>query len=264
MINVIIPAYNCAKTLGRTLASLVAQTDQNFEVIVVDDCSIEDISYIVEDYSRKLKINYIRHEKNVGCGMSRQTGIDNVTASHFMFLDSDDVLMPYTIESFNAYIKNKPQTEFLHTHFYEQGVSADGIPVYLKYDRGFNWCHGKLYNAEKIKQFGICSKPEVKWADDSYFNALCCELLEVSIFPLITYVWTNTASSVMREKNSYRDKYLAQDFIRAMIFACEFIRQYKEEIIFLPGTIEMIKQKYQLGEEELKLLEQLSSYQIKD
>ena len=42
MINVIIPAYNCSKTLGRTLASLVAQTDQNFEVIIIDDGSIDN------------------------------------------------------------------------------------------------------------------------------------------------------------------------------------------------------------------------------
>ena len=47
MINIIIPAYNCSSTLGRTLSSLVAQTDTSFEVIVVDDCSTEDIKSII-------------------------------------------------------------------------------------------------------------------------------------------------------------------------------------------------------------------------
>jgi glycosyltransferase involved in cell wall biosynthesis len=61
MINVIIPAYNCCLTLGRTLSSLVAQTDENFEVIIVDDCSTEDIKSIVDDYSNKLNITYIRN-----------------------------------------------------------------------------------------------------------------------------------------------------------------------------------------------------------
>ena len=56
MINVIIPAYNCSKTLGRTLASLVAQTDTDFEVTVVDDCSTEDIKTIVDGYKDKLNI----------------------------------------------------------------------------------------------------------------------------------------------------------------------------------------------------------------
>ena len=64
MINVIIPAYNCSKTLGRTLASLVAQTDQNFEVIIIDDCSTENIKNIIDDYNNKLKIIYIRNENN--------------------------------------------------------------------------------------------------------------------------------------------------------------------------------------------------------
>ena len=90
MINVIIPAYNCSKTLGRTLASLVAQTDQNFEVIIVDDCSTENIKNIIDDYNNKLKIIYISNEKNIGCGMSRQVGIDNATQKFITFLDSDD------------------------------------------------------------------------------------------------------------------------------------------------------------------------------
>ena len=64
MIDVIIPAYNCKSTLERTLGSLVAQTDPNFKVIIVDDCSTEDIKSIVDDYSSKLKITYIRNEEN--------------------------------------------------------------------------------------------------------------------------------------------------------------------------------------------------------
>ena len=97
MINVIIPAYNCRTTLGRTLSSLVAQTDPNFEVIVVDDCSTEDIKSIVDDYRDKLSIVYIRNERNLGCGMSRQVGIDNATQKFITFLDSDDMFMPYTV-----------------------------------------------------------------------------------------------------------------------------------------------------------------------
>ena len=71
MIDVIIPAYNCEKTLARTLSSLVAQTDSDFHTIVVDDCSTQDIKSIVNDFSKQLNITYIRNEANMGCGMSR-------------------------------------------------------------------------------------------------------------------------------------------------------------------------------------------------
>lgn len=119
MINVIIPAYNCRATLNRTLSSLVAQTDNQFETIVVDDCSTEDIKSIVDEYTSKLNIIYIRNEKNLGCGMTRQVGIDSATQKFITFLDSDDMFMPYTVEMFNSVIEANPNTQYLHTHFYQ-------------------------------------------------------------------------------------------------------------------------------------------------
>jgi glycosyltransferase involved in cell wall biosynthesis len=71
MIDIIIPAYNCSKTLYKTLSSLETQTDNNFKVIVVDDCSTEDIASIIKEKQSHLNITYIRKEKNEGCGMAR-------------------------------------------------------------------------------------------------------------------------------------------------------------------------------------------------
>ena len=168
---IIIPAYNCTATLGRTLASLAAQTDPDFSVIIVDDCSTENLLPIVDDYSNKLHIKYIRKPENQGCGMARQTGIDNVTASHFTFLDADDILMPYAVEVFNEHIRAHPQCEYVHSHFYEQTITQEGNPAYLLHTNGFVWCHGKLYSAEAVKRWGMRNHPAVHWADDSYFNS---------------------------------------------------------------------------------------------
>ena len=77
MIDVIIPAYNCSKTLGRTLSSLVAQTDNDFNVIIVDDCSTEDLEPTVNGFKSLLNIKYIKNDTNMGAGMSRQVGMDN-------------------------------------------------------------------------------------------------------------------------------------------------------------------------------------------
>ena len=185
MINVIIPAYNCYSTLGRTLSSLVAQTDPNFEVIVVDDCSTEDLKSIVDDYRDKLSIIYIRNEQNLGCGMSRQVGIDNATQKFITFLDSDDMFMPYTVETFNSIIEANPDTEYLHSYFYEQIVIDNNPAIYLWKDN-YTACHGKLYNVELIKKYGIRNSPLVKWADDSFFNSMCSELMNMSIISVPT------------------------------------------------------------------------------
>ena len=260
MISIIIPAYNCSATLSRTLASLVAQTDQNFKTIIVNDCSTEDIMPIVNNYSDELDINYICHKKNMGCGMARQTGIDNVKTSHFLFLDSDDILMPYTIETFNAFIKTNPQAELVCSYFYEQGKSIEGVPVYLLQQNGFTWCHGKLYSLEAVKRFNISNVPSIRWADDSYFNAICYELLNIQIIKLPTYIWTNTQTSAMRKKDSKREKEKCTDLLKAMILSCEFISQYKDSIDFVANTANYIEHKFKLSDEELKLLRQLRSF----
>lgn len=260
MINIIIPAYNCAKTLGRTLSSLVAQTDQNFEVIIVDDCSTEDITPIVEEYAARLNIKYIHHEENAGCGMSRQTGIDNVTTSHFMFVDSDDILMPYTIETFNAFLRANPKVELVHSYFYEQGMNAEEIPVYILHQNGFNWCHGKVYSREAVKRFGVRNDPYIMWADDGYFNSICCELFSMGVVPLPTYIWTNTQTSAMRKKDPLREKKYYNDLLRAMLKSCEFVSQYKERIKHVPATVDLISPHIMPDTEEAEMLEKLKSY----
>ena len=263
MINVIIPAYNCTATLGRTLASLAAQTDTDFSVIIVDDCSAENLLPIVDDYSNKLRIKYIRKPENQGCGMARQTGIDNVNASHFTFLDADDILMPYAVEVFNQHIKANPNAEYVHTHFFEQTVTQDGRPAYLLHTDGFVWCHGKLYSAEAVKRYGIRNHPAIRWADDSFFNSMCSELLKMEIIPQPMTIWTNTVTSAMRKRDPFRDREKVRDFLTAMLMSCEFVAQRKEHIDHVPVTVKNIEPYVATDTEEAKMLNQLRQYMIR-
>ena len=259
MINVIIPAYNCRITLGRTFSSLVAQTDPNFEVIVVDDCSTEDIKSIVDDYRDKLSIVYIRNERNLGCGMSRQVGIDNATQKFITFLDSDDMFMPYTIETFNSIIEANPDTEYLHSYFYEQIVIDNNPAIYLWKDN-YTACHGKLYNVELIKKYGIRNSPLVKWADDSFFNSMCSELMNMSIINVPTVLWTNNKNSVMRRQDVERDASVKEDFLNAMLLSAEFVLKQKGHIDHLQNTIEGIIKRMSLDEKEIEKLNTLLTY----
>ena len=259
MINVIIPSYNCRTTLGRTFSSLVAQTDPNFEVIIVDDCSTEDIKSIVDDYKNKLNIIYIRNEQNLGCGMSRQVGIDNATQKFITFLDSDDMFMPYTIETFNSIIEANPDTEYLHSYFYEQIVIDNNPAIYLWKDN-YTACHGKLYNVELIKKYGIRNSPLVKWADDSFFNSMCSELMNMSIINVPTVLWTNNKNSIMRRQDIERDASIKEDFLNAMLLSAEFVLKQKGHIDHLQNTIEGIIKQMSLNEKETEKLNTLLTY----
>lgn len=261
MIDVIIPAYNCAATLKQTLSSLVAQTDPNFKVTIVDDCSTQDITSIINKYTNDLDITYIRNEKNLGCGMSRQVGIDNSVQSHFCFLDSDDVFMPYTIETFNSIIESNPNVEYVHSYFYEQ-IDIDGDPALILRKDGFMWCHGKLYNRDSINKFGIKNSPTVRWADDSYFNSMCSELLEMQLVSLPMYLWCNNKNSVVRREDSERDKAVRLDFLAAMKMSIDFVLQYKDHVDHLDMTIKklFVNDEDNFNKEEQILVDELLQY----
>ena len=256
MIDVIIPAYNCSKTLDRTLGSLIAQTDTDFKVTIVDDCSTEDIKSIVDDYTIKLNIEYIRNEHNLGCGMSRQVGIDNTSCEYFCFLDSDDVFMPYAVEMFNATIKTKPDLELLHTHFYEKTI-INGQPALIPKADGFTWCHGKLYNRALINKYGIKNDPEVRWADDSFFNSMCSELMKMDIGAIPTMIWINNPESVSRKVNDYRDENVVKDFLVGLRKSVELVLRYKDEIEHLEHTVSILTNGFSLDEEELVMLNKI-------
>lgn len=256
MIDVIIPAYNCTKTIRKTLFSLASQTDSNFYVTIVDDCSVDNLKAVIDEFDSILNIQYIRNNQNIGCGMSRQVGIDHIKSSHFCFLDSDDMFMPYTVQIFNRAIEKNPEIEFLYGQFYRQSL-ADGKLTIILEDEGFTWCHGKLYNAEKIKKFNICNRADIKYADDSYWNSMCFELLKTQKIDIPLYLYIDNPESVTRCKNSERDKMVMKDFMHAMIESSKNVLKYKTHINHLQNTLAFIRSEKIVDVEEKKLYQEL-------
>lgn len=90
-VSVIIPTYNRAHLVGRAIQSVLNQTYNDFELIIVDDGSTDNIDDIIKDFQKKEKrIKYIRHEKNRGGSAARNTGIKASRGEYIAFLDSDD------------------------------------------------------------------------------------------------------------------------------------------------------------------------------
>jgi glycosyltransferase involved in cell wall biosynthesis len=96
---VIIPAYNAAKTLDRTLQSAVSSLHHceaqglavEAEIIVVDDCSTDATAEIAESWAETAPVRLIRNAVNRGPGYSRNEGVRLSTAGYLFFLDADDV-----------------------------------------------------------------------------------------------------------------------------------------------------------------------------
>lgn len=94
-ITVIVPVYNVEKYLAECIESLLEQTYQNFELILIDDCSPDRSGIVCDQFAEKdPRIRVIHKEKNEGLSAARNTGVQMATGSYMCFVDSDDILMP--------------------------------------------------------------------------------------------------------------------------------------------------------------------------
>lgn len=98
--SVIIPVYNRAATLGRAIESVLAQTCQNFEILVVDDGSADDPHTVVERFADP-RIRFIRQD-NKGGGAARNTALDQARGRFIAPLDSDDAFLTQHLERMKA------------------------------------------------------------------------------------------------------------------------------------------------------------------
>lgn len=99
LISIITPTYNCGSFIAETIESVQAQTYQNWEMIIVDDCSSDNTKEIVERYQKNdPRIQYLCLEKNSGAATVRNTALKLAKGRWIAFLDSDDLWSPDKLE----------------------------------------------------------------------------------------------------------------------------------------------------------------------
>lgn len=98
LISVIIPVYNVEKYLKQCVDSVLAQTYQNIEIILVDDGSTDSSGQICDEYSNQHKSIKSLHEQNGGASSARNYGLKHAKGDYVYFLDSDDYLINNAIE----------------------------------------------------------------------------------------------------------------------------------------------------------------------
>lgn len=202
MVNVIIPAYNAHDTIDRAVASLAIQTyaDQ-LDVIIVDDCSKKDYSETVEKFSNSLKIRTIRHEKNLGVGFARQTGLEACTHEYISFMDSDDVFLDALVfEKLIKFMDENPNTVLFSGSFIEE--LEDG--TYFLREQSMYWTFSKIYRKSFLDKNNITFPPQNQ-NEDNIFNMnikMCLkegEEIKQSKEPM--YLWKFNKSSITRKND---------------------------------------------------------------
>ncbi len=106
-VSVIMPTYNCGAYMEESIRSVQNQTMQNWELLVVDDCSTDNTSDVMELFSSDDRIRYLRLEKNSGPACARNYGLDHASGEYIAFLDSDDLWMPDKLEKQLEFMKKQ-------------------------------------------------------------------------------------------------------------------------------------------------------------
>ncbi|WP_084780612.1 glycosyltransferase family 2 protein [Bacillus massilinigeriensis] len=130
LVSVIMPAYNSERYIEDSINSVLSQTYENLELIIIDDGSKDNTLKIIERLSTQDKrINFVKNEMNIGVSETRNKGISLASGDWIAFLDSDDIWEKTKIEKQLKYA-NEFSAEFLFTgssYINENSVPYSGV-----------------------------------------------------------------------------------------------------------------------------------------
>ncbi|NNL16541.1 MAG: glycosyltransferase family 2 protein [Flavobacteriaceae bacterium] len=107
LVSIITPTFNSEEFISQTIDSIVDQSYKTWELIVVDDCSVDNTIQLIKTYQKKhANISLIQNPVNQGAGISRNKGINAAKGDFIAFLDADDLWKPNKLEVQIEFMKN--------------------------------------------------------------------------------------------------------------------------------------------------------------
>lgn len=92
LVSIITPVYNCEKYIKETLENVIKQTHENWEIILVDDCSTDKSEEIIKEYEKKdSRIKYFKLKENSGAAVARNYALEKSKGRFIAYLDADDL-----------------------------------------------------------------------------------------------------------------------------------------------------------------------------
>lgn len=181
MISVIVPAYNCAKYLPQCLDSILAQTKQSIEIIIVDDQSTDDTQNIISQYStanpgviRPIAVEY------GGQSRARNTGLDIASGQFVAFCDADDCYLPQSLNYLYSALKADDTCDIAIGGFVQGQTMPKGcIPYkpFLKYSpntaiKKTLYQQKKFHNSVWAKLYRKSLFDNIRFVDGLYYEDL--------------------------------------------------------------------------------------------
>jgi len=129
LVSIIVPVYNAEKYICETVECVRKQTYENWELLLVEDCSKDSTVAVLQEYLEKVKdarVRLIRQEKNNGAARSRNRGLKEACARYIAYLDADDLWVPEKLEKELAFMEGK-QAAFAFTGYEFADENGKGL-----------------------------------------------------------------------------------------------------------------------------------------
>ena len=136
LVSVIIPFYKKRKFISETLSSILEQTYENIEIVIVyDDLEKDDLNFLRKNFSENDKIRIIVNDRNLGAGLSRNKGISAAKGIYVGFIDADDL---WSKEKISKQITFMKKNNFQISHTSYKIISEEGAILDTRKSRYFN------------------------------------------------------------------------------------------------------------------------------
>lgn len=179
-ISLIIPVYNKAPFVKRCFDSLVAQTEQDFQCIVVDDGSTDGSADICQDYCKRYGWEYYKI-KHSGVAEARNFGMSKAKNEYLAFLDADDSFVPEAIDvmtritrhEFNIYQFGQKRWKVGYNNYATDCIAKGFYDLTGKMPRRWAMVWNKIYKRSFIKKHNIKFIKGMQFGEDEMFNVRC-------------------------------------------------------------------------------------------
>ena len=120
LVSIITPTYNSEKYIAKTIESIIDQTYKNWELIITDDCSVDNTNLIIQSYIKiDPRIKLFQLKGNSGAGKARNNSIREANGRFIAFCDSDDLWLPSKLESQLRFL-NENNLGFTYSSYFTQ------------------------------------------------------------------------------------------------------------------------------------------------
>lgn len=171
LVSVIMPSWNTSNFIAESIQSVIDQTYENWELIIVDDCSTDNTDEVVAKFKDK-RIRYFKNEKNSGAALSRNRALREARGEWISFLDSDDLWNSDKLEH-QINFMNKHGYTLSYTEYEKIDEESKPLRIYVSGPEKVN--KHKMYNYDYIgqltmmysaKEFGLIQIKDIKKNND--------------------------------------------------------------------------------------------------